>query len=125
MIRMGRIVCAACLLLAAGCVTGSFLNLNVWSTKGHEQVVLGSPDRVAITAQAALSRMGLFVKASREGEDFRLTSSTASGKHFSLVLKRQAGDSTAVHIEWENDADESFWLDFASQLTREQVSAQK
>jgi hypothetical protein len=124
MIGHGKIVCAACLLLATGCVAGSFLDLRVWSPKGSEQVVLGSPERVSFTVQAALSHMGLFVRANREGEDIRISSTSPAGKHFTLVLKRKPspqGDSTVIRVDWEKEADEAFWLELAGELTREQL----
>jgi hypothetical protein len=51
----------------------------------------------------------------------KLSGETKSHKRFALVLKRQkttSGESTAISIEWENEADEQFWLTVLDLLVR-------
>jgi hypothetical protein len=46
-----------------------------------------------------------------------LTSTTPSGKRFTLVLtgrKTDHGDETQVSILWEKEADQAFWLQLAA-----------
>ncbi len=109
--RLG-VVCAAALLVAtAGCSLNSFL-VSATGPDGKQQVVAGSVDEVSARLQASLSRVGVQVLASRQGEDVRLTGATRSGKRFALVLKRQKADNverTAIAVEWEKEADDQFW----------------
>ena len=122
MLRRGRALRAVpwVLLLAAGCWPDSaFLNPG-WTTGGRCQVVPGSPEGVSLAAQAALGRMGLFVRAGRDGQAVRLRSATASGRRFTLVLEAQqsvAGKETRLRVEWEGEAEEEFWPAFLGVLT--------
>lgn len=110
--RLG-IVCAAALLFAgAGCSATSFL-LSWVGSGGKQEVVSGSLDEVSARLQASLSKINIIVAVNPMDEDtVKLRGQTKSGKRFALLLKRQKtsrGESTAISIEWESDADEAFW----------------
>jgi hypothetical protein len=120
MSRQVGMVCAGALLIAtAGCSLDSFL-VSFTGRDGKQHVVAGSADQVALNLQAALGKAGVAVTATRDGEDIRLAGTTRSGSKFYLRLKRQktyAGENTAVAIEWEREADDSFWLTVVQILT--------
>jgi hypothetical protein len=110
--RVGGIFAGALLIAVAGCATGSFL-LSLPGANGKQQVVAGSVDQVSAKLQAALGRVGISATASRQGEDVRLSGVTKTGKQFYLVLKRKqtdAGERTAVSVEWADGADDQFWV---------------
>jgi hypothetical protein len=113
------VVCAAALLFAvAGCSAASLL-LSWSGSGGKQQVVSGSVDQTSANLQAELKNMGILVSASQVGEDVRLIGETKSHKRFVLILKQRqtsSGESTAISIEWEKDADEQFWLTVLEQL---------
>jgi hypothetical protein len=115
---MGVVCAAALLFAAAGCSAASLL-LSWSGSGGKQQVVSGSVDQTSANLQAALKDVGIIVSASQVGEDVRLIGETKSHKRFVLVLKRRqtsGGESTAISIEWEKDADEQFWLTVLEQL---------
>lgn len=116
--RMGIVCAAALLFVAAGCSAESFL-LSWAGSGGKQQIVSGSVDQTSANVQAALKNMGIIVSASQVGEEVRLIGETKSHNRFVLVLKRRltsSGESTAISIEWEKDADEQFWLAVLEQL---------
>ncbi len=110
--RIGVVFAGALLIAAAGCSGGSFL-LSSFGPGGKQQVISGSVDRVSAHLQGALGNAGFLVSASKDGQDVRLAGFTKSGKRFTLFLKHRktdAGESTAISVDWAADADESFWL---------------
>jgi hypothetical protein len=118
MFRRVEIVCAA-VLLAAGCASSSFL-VALTGSGGKPQVIAGSVDQVSANLQAVLGRVGVSAQASRDGEDVRIAGTTKSGKKFAIVLHRQltdSGEKTAVSVQWEQEADEQFWLSVVQGLT--------
>ncbi len=110
--RLGMVCAAALLFAAAGCSATSFFMSWVGSG-GKQQVVSGSLDEVSTRLQASLSKMNIIVAVNPMDEDtVKLNGQTKSGKRFALLLKRQKtsrGESTAITVEWETDADEAFW----------------
>jgi hypothetical protein len=117
--RVGGIIAGALLIAVAGCSAGSFL-LALPGANGKQQVVAGSVDQVSANLQAALGRVGVSATASRQGEDVRLAGVTKTGKQFYLVLKRKqtdAGERTAISVEWLDGADEQFWLSVVQLLS--------
>jgi hypothetical protein len=115
-------VCAAALLFAAaGCSAGAFL-LSWMDSGGKQQVVSGSVDQVSANLQAALRNVDIMVAVNQMTDGtIKLAGETKSHKRFALVLKRQktsGGESTAISIEWENEADEQFWLTVLDLLVR-------
>ena len=116
--RMGGVCAAALLFAAAGCSAASLL-LSWSGSGGKQQVVSGSVDQTSANLQAALKNVGILVSASQVGEEMRLIGETKSHQRFVFVLKRRltsSGESTAISIEWEKDADEQFWLTVLEQL---------
>lgn len=110
--RLG-IVCAAALLIsAAGCSAGSFLMSWVGSG-GKRQVFSGSVNDVAARLQASLGKANIIVALNNMGDGtLKLSGQSKFGTRFALVLKPQMtsrGESTAISVEWEKDADEEFW----------------
>lgn len=113
MSRQMGMVCAAALLFAvAGCSAGSFL-MSWIGSGGKQEVVSGSVDEVAARLQASLKKIDIIVAINPLGDGtVKLNGQTKSGKRFALVLKRQPtnrGESTAISVEWESEADEQFW----------------
>jgi hypothetical protein len=107
------VVCAGVLLAAvAGCSPSAFLAAFA-GPGGKQQVVAGSIDEVSARLQASLNNLNIQVKADRQGQDvIKLTGRTKTGKLFYLSLKRQKtaqGESTAIMIDWDQEADEGFW----------------
>ncbi len=110
--RLGMVCAAALLIAAAGCSAGSFLMSWVGSG-GKRQVVSGSVNDVAARLQASLGKANIIVALNPMGDGtVKLNGQTNSGRRFALVLKQQMtsrGESTAITVEWEKDADEEFW----------------
>jgi hypothetical protein len=114
MSRRSGLVCAAGLLfVAVGCSAGSFLLS--WVGAGDKpRVVSGSIDQVSANLKAALRKIDIIVAVNPQADGVvKLNGQTKSGKRFALVLKRHQtsrGESTAITVEWETDADEQFWM---------------
>ena len=110
--RLGMVCAAALLIAAAGCEAGSFLMSWVGSG-GKRQVVSGSVNDVAARLQASLGKVNILVALNNMGDGtLKLSGQSKSGTRFHLVLKPQMtnrGESTAITVEWEKDADEEFW----------------
>ncbi len=122
MSRRVGIVCGAALLFALmGCSAGSFF-LSLVGSGGKQQIVSGSVDEVSANLQAALRNVNIIVAVNPQTDGtIRLCGETKSHKRFALLLKRQktsGGDSTAISIDWENEADEQFWLTVVDLLVR-------
>ncbi len=111
--RLGMVCAAALLLAAAGCSAGSFL-LSFMGSGGKQQVVSGSVDQVSANLKAALDKVNIIVTVNPQADGaIKLCGETKKHKRFALLLKRQktyGGESTAISIEWEDEADEQFWL---------------
>jgi len=110
--RLKTMGVAALLMVAVGCSAGSFL-LSWVGSGGKRQIVAGSINDVAAHLQASLGKLHIIVAVNPMDKDtIKLNGQTQSGQRFALVLKRQMtsrGESTAVTVEWEKDADEAFW----------------
>jgi hypothetical protein len=110
--RLGMVCAVALLLAAAGCSGSSFLMSWVGSG-GKRQVVSGSVNDVAARLQASLGKANIIVALNPMGDGtVKLNGQTKSGTRFALVLKQHMtsrGESTAISVEWEKDADEEFW----------------
>lgn len=121
---MGMAFAASLLIVAAGCSAASFFLSDIRSG-GKQQVVSGSVDDVSAHLQAALGNVGIIVAATPDGDDLRLAGVTKGGKRFVLLLKREktsSGESTAISVDWEKDADEQFWLSVVEILATRQPS---
>lgn len=127
MSRRTETVCAAALLIAvAGCSASSFLLS--WAGSGSKrQVVSGSVNDVAARLQASLGKINIIVAVNPMDDGLvKLNGLTKSGKRFALVLKQQKtsqGDSTAVTVEWDKDADEEFWAIVLDLLVKPESAA--
>jgi hypothetical protein len=121
--RLKGIACAAGLvvILQTGCASldlAGFLALNS-DANGHERVVAGSVEVVAQSTQNTLSQMGFTTSMNREGDTIRITSRTAAGKNFTVVLVRstnQGVDQTRVRIEWDGQGDTQASLQLLTQI---------
>jgi|GEM_PF-7055868 hypothetical protein len=127
MLRRMETVCAAALLAAVvGCSAGSFL-LSWVGSGGKRQVVSGSINDVAARLQASLGKLDIIVAVNPMDQDtIKLNGQTKSGQRFALVLKRQMtshGESTAITVEWEKDADEEFWATVLELLVKPEPAA--
>ena len=106
--------------LIAGCTLDTFSVTAFGTAKSDGPVVAGSLDAVTAASQKAMGDLGLFVSVRHDGETAKLTSTTPSGKRFTLVLKSHKtaqGEETQVNIQWEKDADPAFWLQLAAAIT--------
>jgi hypothetical protein len=127
MSRRTEMVCAAALLFAAaGCSASSFL-LSWVGSGGKRHVVSGSVNDVAARLKASLDKLNIIVAVNpMDNDTVKLSGLTKSGKRFDLVLKRQMtnqGESTAVSVEWEKDADEEFWTTVLGLLANPEPAA--
>ena len=50
----------------------------------------------------------------RTGETIKIEGATKAQNRFTLVFERRRGDTTNVRVDWEKDADPSFWLTVAN-----------
>lgn len=105
-------LCTA-LFAVVGCSTGS--SLQSWvGASGKQRLVSGSVDQAASNLQASLRKIDILVTVNPQGDGVvTLNGETKSRKRFALLLKRHPtsrGESTAVTIEWQTDADEQFWM---------------
>ena len=118
-----------CLLLVAGCVQDTFSLTALATAKSDGPVIAGSLDATTVAAQRTLrDDMSLFVTMHRANDTVNLTSTTASGKRFTLTLKNRKtdhGEETQASIQWEKDADDAFWIQLAANLTKPQPTANK
>jgi len=128
--KASLIAASAVVLLALGGCTLEEFRVNVLglSTDSNGHVVTGSLETVAGSTRGTLQQMGLFVTSNQVGDTIRLTSSTRTGRQFTLVLRRQKtdqGEQTRVSIEWLKDRDDAFWLELGGILVRgDRVPAQ-
>ena len=110
--RLGSVFVAALLIAAAGCTAGSFL-LSWAGTNDKQQIVSGSMDDVAAHLRASLGKLNIVVAVNpMDDGTIKLSGKTKAGRRFDLLLQRHKtsrGESTAVTVEWEKEADEQFW----------------
>jgi hypothetical protein len=81
--------------------------------KVNEQAVNDTVEHVVQRLQAEMTRMGLQVAMTPDGNVVRLNSTTKAGQKFVVVLSRvhgPAGDQTNVHIDWDKGSDRDLWL---------------
>ena len=123
MTRWTGFVCAGGLALVflSGCasmdLTG-FFALQGQAT-GHDRVVAGSLEAVAQSTQTTLTQMGLAATLNRKGEAIYISSKTAGGAKFTLVLTREKtkdGEQTRVHVEWDGASDEQTSVKLLGQI---------
>lgn len=115
MLRTVAGICAGGLLVVlAGCsipIGNTTVQVGV---KVNEQAVNDSLEHVAQRLQAEMTRMGLQVAMTPDGDVVRLTSTTKAGQKFVVVLSRlrgpQGGEQTNVHIDWDKGSDRDLWL---------------
>jgi hypothetical protein len=123
MTRWKGFICAGGLLfmLLAGCASFDLVSFFALQSQGpgRDRVVAGSLDVVAQSAQTALTQMGLAATMNRKGEAIYITSKTAAGAKFTLVLSREKtkdGEQTRVRLEWDGAGDEPFAGQVLAQL---------
>lgn len=125
MTRVVGMVCAAgaLCLLAAGCdgLRDYTLSASALAAAGagKDRVVAGSLETVAASTQESLQQLGLVATSTREGDAVRITATTKTGQHFSLVLTRaktDQGEVTHVRFEWDRDRDEGMEMQILSQV---------
>jgi len=111
MSRLVWIVGVAAALMAAGCLTGSFLGRSQGVVSGP-RVVAGSVNAVSQAIQQGLCEVGIAAVEKRDHEDVLLVGVTGTGKVFCVRLRAQKAQEsarTAVSIQWDREADETFW----------------
>ncbi len=122
--RRSKVVACAVglvLVLQIGCASfdlAGFLALKD-DGNGHERIVAGSFEAVAQSTQNTLSQMGFTTSQNREGDTIRITSRTATGNNFTVVLVRstgQGGEQTRVRIEWDGKGDSQASLQLLAQI---------
>jgi hypothetical protein len=126
MSKAGVMACAAALLFGAmsGCTLDA-TNLNVFAASSDRyQVIEGSLESVSSSAESTLSKMGVAVSRTREGDAIVLTSNTKEGNRFTLVFtsaKGPHGEQTRVRIDWKDEADTNFWLQLVEVIATAQL----
>jgi hypothetical protein len=123
MTRWKGFVCAGGLafVLLAGCASmdlSGFFALQ-GQTAGHDRVIAGSLETVAQSTQNMLTQMGLAATINRKGEAIYISSKTAGGAKFTLVLTREKtkeGEQTRVRVEWDGASDEQTSLKLLGQI---------
>lgn len=123
MTRWKGFACAGglALVLLSGCASldlSGFFALQGQAT-GHDRVVAGSLEAVAQSTQTTLTQMGLAATVNRKGEAVYISSKTAGGARFTLVLTREKtkdGEQTRVRVEWEGVSDEQTSLKLLGQI---------
>jgi hypothetical protein len=120
MSRLTGLACAAALLAVTGCSFDSFtLTGSNEEVPKNEQVLGGTPQAVAVSAQTALQQMNIMAKLDSKGDAVQVSGTTKGGQSFVLKFesrKTGLGDSTAVRVEWTKGVDGSFWWDFMGTL---------
>lgn len=111
MARIGRglaVLTVVCLTLSGCTLLQTWDSLWVSTPKG-DLILSGSPRDVALMMQSRLNQLGLMVTQNGDGDTVRISSSSPSGKKFTMVLERDKegpGTRTRVRIDWENGKDE-------------------
>lgn len=99
-----QVVAVAALLALSGCAVTDFdVVLFRTEPRPYERVLTGPLEKVAHTAQQALTRLDLAAEARPEGEGVNIYSETASGAKFRLALSRTTslvGEKTRIKLEW-------------------------
>jgi len=124
MSRLMGTALAGALVLLTGCTLDSFSLQSAFSTgPKDEQEVNGSPAVLAEATFHSLQNANLYVTKSQKGETIQINGSTQSGKHFTLYFEHRRGDTTAVRLEWEKDADPNFWPQVQAMLNMARLDA--
>jgi hypothetical protein len=115
-----RLACALglALLVAAGCESLDSLSLSFLggSSPERECTLSGSVDSVSRSAEALLKDLHLEATASKEGTSVRISSRTAAGQKFALLITPTSDGRTRVRIEWDGKPDDSFGLHLLAQV---------
>src|SRR5262249_52983333 len=120
---MGRAILWVCagwvVALGAGCCGSSGWLLFENKANG-DKVVAASLDAVTQSASASLTDLGMVAKVNRKSSDqVVISSSTAKGNRFGLVLTREKpdkGDQTRVRIDWTGAKDDQTGFQVLSQV---------
>jgi hypothetical protein len=125
MSRLMGTALAGALLLLTGCSFDSFsLQSTFRSGPKDEQEVAGSPALLAEATFRSLQNANIYARRTQQGETIKIEGSTQSQNHFTLVFERRAGDKTNVRVEWEKDADPTFWPLVLQMLATVQVHSE-
>jgi hypothetical protein len=123
MARINGVTCALALgwISLAGCSSFDIASMVALKSDslGRERVVSGSLETVAKSTQSTLSQMGFAANMTRKGETIRISSKTAAGASFTMVLtsvKTDTGEQTRVRIEWDGNGDDNLGLQLLAQL---------
>ncbi|MBV9125529.1 MAG: hypothetical protein JO112_19445 [Planctomycetes bacterium] len=109
--RWGIGVAGMILLAVGGCTVPDYFGLNFMQKTGPggDRVVAGSVETVAQSTQSTLRSLGLSAVMTRDSGAIKISSQTALGDKFTLVLtsaKTSQGEQTRVRIQWDNRSDE-------------------
>jgi hypothetical protein len=122
--RAGRAVCAAGLafLLVAGCNSlndfAGFFALQS-DAAGQDRLVAGSLESVAQSTHGTLTQLGFVATRTQKDDEIYITSKTAAGASFTLVLtkvKGPDGEKTKVHLRWDGAKDDQTGLHILGQV---------
>jgi hypothetical protein len=100
----GTCVLGIALLVVGGCTIPDYFNLNFFqaSNSSNDRVIFGSLESVSASTKDGLEKLGMSVKADKQGEDVRLAVRAKSGESFAVVLTRvqsDRGEQTRVRLE--------------------------
>jgi hypothetical protein len=106
------LLCAGVLLGVTGCTLDSLTVAWNGGSVRREQTINGSLASVSASIKDTLVQQGLIFSTSYDDDSMKVQSAT-NGQKFWLVAKRKktaTGEQTVVHIDWEKNPDEKFWL---------------
>jgi hypothetical protein len=87
---------------------------------GQDRLVAGSLESVAQSTQGTLSQLGFSASQSQRGDSIYISSKTATGASFTLVLTRakqaDGSEKTKIHLDWNGAKDDQTGVHILGQL---------
>jgi hypothetical protein len=119
--RLAGVAGGFALFLLAGCNSVNFAGLLSFQSdnSGRDRVVTASLDAVTQSTQSTLSQLGFTANVARSGETVKISSKTATGAKFAVVLTREKtkdGEQTRMHLEWEGASEDQTGFQILGQV---------
>ena len=113
--RTVGVVCAAILIIQAGC-SGKLGNTRLdVDVEVDERAIEMTLDEAVTKVQTALAKRGLEVAVNPDGDVVRVVCKTKAGDTFTVVLTRgkaaSGKEQTRVRIEWGTRPDRELWVE--------------
>jgi hypothetical protein len=99
-----------------GCKSSELSGFLALQQAESSQIVVGTPNEVALSVKTSLEKLSLKVEASEQGDQgnaYYLTCRTKSGARFKLVLTRDksgTAEQTHIRLDWLDARDATFGL---------------